>query len=141
MKSSFEFEKVNESFIWKCECISSLSSPWPISTWYVLLCYIPPLSSVWACSRMQVVLWESCPNILHTFPELVRASRCLLLGKSIFDIGPNVFDNVDVRRVDWPLENSELLLGKPLLYNVCCMHSRIVLLKDRFRGIHAEPIE
>lgn len=62
------------------------------------------------------------------------ASRC-------FYVSPNVFDNVEVGGVVWPLENSELLLGKPLLYGVCCMYSRVVLLKDRFRGIHAKPFE
>lgn len=33
------------------------------------------------------------------------------------------------------------LIAKPLLYHVCRMHSRVVLLKDRFCRIHTIPFE
>ena len=41
--------------------------------------------------------------------------------------GQDVLDDVEVRRVGWPLKNSKLLLGKPLLYDVSSMNLRSCL--------------
>jgi hypothetical protein len=90
---------------------------------------------------MQAVLLESRSNILHAFPEIFHASRRQLLGEFMLGRASDVLDDVEVRRVGWPLKNNKLLLGKRLLYDVCCMNPRVVLLKDRFRRIHAAPNE
>jgi len=51
------------------------------------------------------------------------------LGEFMLDRASDVLDDVVVRRVGWPLKNSKLLLGKPLLYDVYSMNLRVVFLK------------
>jgi len=53
-------------------------------------------------------------------PEHVYVLRCLFgLDESMFYVTPNMLDDVAVRNVGRSLENSKLLLGKPLLAAVC----------------------
>jgi hypothetical protein len=48
-----------------------------------------------------------------------------------------VLDDVEVRRVGWPSQNSKLLLDKALLHYVGRMYSRVVLLKNGVCWFHA----
>jgi hypothetical protein len=78
------------------------------------------------------------PDRLYTFPQPVLVlNRLWLPIELLFDVRPNVLDEVEVGRIRWSLENLDPMPCKKVYGLECSVYAGIVLLEYEFLFDHA----